>query len=88
MAFTDHEWSVLRRALRYWAKNAPDEPVLGFLGSSDFMTPHQLLEAVEDPESSDGTAVKQMLEHAVRRSDVETVADELLRETVRNLEHG
>ena len=89
MALTEYEWHEIHRALEQWVKVAPDDvPVLGFLQGTDLLTPPQLLKAVDDPENADGTAVKEMLEHAVKRTDIQTVVGQIYRATERHLEHG
>ena len=75
MALTNDEWNVLHDALKYWASQMPDEPVLGFLEGESLLTPHQLLWAIENADKDDdGAAFMEMLEHAIRRTNVAKVA--------------
>jgi hypothetical protein len=87
MTLSTGEFIELMRALTAWAEVAPDEPVLGFLQGGDILTPRQLLDAVDDPQNSDGAAFLEMLEHAVRRDGIESVTNRL-RESVGRFEHG
>lgn len=68
----ENEFSAVRVALGRWAEAAPNEPVLGFIEGSEFMTPSQLLNAVAAGDE-DGQAFLEMIEHAVRRDGVESV---------------
>ena len=88
MTLTIRERMRLRQALGRWAKGAPDEPVLGFLGGTDLLTPRQLFEAIDDPESKEGAAFMAMLEHAVGKSSLEDVVGDLYQAGKRQVARG
>ena len=81
---TMDEKATILRALRAWAENAPDEPMIGFLGSKSLLTPHELIANIET-QTSDGKAILQILEHGVRREGIEEVIARLAPESMTSM---
>jgi len=70
------EREIILAALVTWAKDAPAEPVLGFLGSGEPLTPREIVSAVRR-ETDDGRAILEILEHGVRREGIAKVVERL-----------
>jgi len=66
----------LSDALSKWAKDAPGDPIIGFLGQDRLLTPTELARAVV-AETPDGLALLEILEHGVRREGLSTVVKRL-----------
>jgi CheY-like chemotaxis protein len=64
-------------ALKAWAKTAPDEPTIGFLGNGDLLRPSEIVTAVESG-TDDGESILEILEHGVRREGIEKVVSRLI----------
>jgi hypothetical protein len=69
---TEDERRELLDAVIAWANAAPDEPVLGFVGSEGLCSPRELVHEVE-ARTGTGEAFLQMLEHGVRREGLKQV---------------
>lgn len=65
-------------ALSRWAESAPNEPMIGFLGGGQLLTPREAVDAVKR-NTSDGEALLEMIEHGVRREGLESVVNRLSR---------
>lgn len=65
-------------ALRAWAQSAENQPMLGFIGSGQPLTPRQIVSAIQN-ETDDGKAILEILEHGVRREGMSRVVDRLTR---------
>ncbi|WP_031495313.1 hypothetical protein [Bryobacter aggregatus] len=59
-------------ALIIWAKSAPEEPVIGFIGGGAILTPREIVRAVQQ-ETEDGQAILEILEHGIRREGIDMV---------------
>jgi hypothetical protein len=78
---TPFERLRLLNALDDWSKSVPDQPMLGFLGVDEYLTPKQIVaEAIEN--TPNGQAILEILEHGVRREGIERVVNRLKRELV------
>jgi hypothetical protein len=75
---TPQERERVTSAMRQWAQRAPNEPIVGFLGTS-LLTPKEMVTAVEE-DTSDGQAILEILEHGVRREGLDAVVDRLKRQ--------
>jgi len=65
-------------ALTLWSQTVPNEPMLGFLEGDQYLTPREIVAAVQQ-NTQDGQAVLEMLEHGVRREGLEAVVARLCR---------
>jgi hypothetical protein len=65
-------------ALSRWALSAPNEPMIGFLGGDNLLTPREAVDAVKH-RTPDGEALLAMIEHGVRREGLESVVNRLSR---------
>jgi hypothetical protein len=72
---TVQERDSIVMALYDWAVNSPNEPVVGFLGTT-FYTPKELYQQVLK-ETDDGNAVLEILERGVRAEGIATVVKRL-----------
>jgi len=75
---TVQENEAVLAALQAWAKSTPDEPVIGFLGGDERLTPQQVVTHVRT-KTSHGRAMLEMLEHGIRREGVERVVTRFFR---------
>jgi hypothetical protein len=76
MSLSPTELRKLKDAFNDWAKNMPNpnEPVLGFFGSSGMRSAKEVAKEVEN-ETAFGKDVLEMVEHALRREGMDkTVA--------------
>jgi hypothetical protein len=72
------EREQLVAALERWSERSPNVPMMGFLESGTIMTPLQMVVEVKE-NTSDGLAILEMLEHALRREGMAKVVERLLR---------
>jgi hypothetical protein len=75
---TSRERHLIIKALEVWVRNTPNEPMLGFLGANEFLTPREIVEQVRE-NSDTGQNVLQLLEHGLRREGIEKVIARLTR---------
>ena len=72
----EEERDRILQALNRWVELTPQNAMFGFIGSGDFMTPREVLEAVLR-QSSDGEAIMEMIEHVIRRTSLDNVIQRL-----------
>jgi hypothetical protein len=69
---------MIVNALQTWAKSAPNESIMGFIGTGQLLTPTEIVSAVKQ-ETSDGKAILEILEHGLRREGMSKVLARLTR---------
>jgi hypothetical protein len=75
--FSPPERNEIIGALERWARDAPDEPVFGFLQGGRLFTPRELVKEVA-LDTPNGKALMEIIEHAARRLGFRDVIQRLL----------